>query len=111
MLLEANRSAVTGALLTLTFVATLGIRTLWTFEIQRLLTETQAVQTVLNTLLSGIILLVSIAVPINSIVLSHDIASVSNQEARIEGARSFAGNSAGSLTPVRVRRTRTRSSR
>ncbi len=89
VLLEANRHAVTGALLTLTFLAIILIGSLWTFEIQRLLTETQAVQTILTSLLSGIILLVSIVVSINSIVLSHDITSVSSQEDRIEGVMDF----------------------
>lgn len=89
ILLEANRYAVTGALLTLTFVTIIGIGALWTFPMQRLLTETQAMQTVLNTFLSGIILLVSIVVSINSIVLSHEIVSVGNQEERIEGSMDF----------------------
>jgi hypothetical protein len=56
---------------------------------RRLLTETGAVQTLLNTLLGGIILLVSIVVSINSIVLSHDITSLSNQEERIGGVMEF----------------------
>ncbi|EMA70747.1 hypothetical protein C461_00622 [Halorubrum aidingense JCM 13560] len=89
MLLEANRLAVTGALLTFVFVSFVLLGTVWTFEMQNLLTETSAVQTILNTLLSGMILLVSIVVSINSIVLSHDMSSVSNQEDRVEGASSF----------------------
>jgi hypothetical protein len=89
ILLEANRYAVTGALLTVTFVAIMANGSLWTFETQRLLTETQAVQTVLNTLLSGIILLVSIVVSINSVVLSYDITAVTNQQERIEGTMAF----------------------
>ncbi len=89
LLLEGNRYAVTGALLTMTFATFLLIGTLWTFEMQRLLTETQAVQTVLNTFLSGIILLVSIVVSINSTVLSYDITHISAQKDRIEGMRQF----------------------
>jgi len=89
ILLEANRLAATGMLLTLTFVSIMSIGTFWTIEMQRLLTETQAVQTILDTLLSGIILLVSIVVSINSIVISYDIASVRNQQERIEGAMTF----------------------
>ena len=89
ILLEANRLAVTGALLTLTIVTILALGTAWTIEVHVLLTETQAVQTVLNTLMSGIILLVSIVVSINSIVLSYDLTDVSAQRERIEGTREF----------------------
>lgn len=89
VLLEANRMAVTGALLTFVFVSFILLGNIWTFEMQNLLTDTSAVQTVLNTLLSGMILLVSIVVSINSIVLSHDMSSVSNQQDRVMGATSF----------------------
>lgn len=89
ILLEGNRHAVTGALLTMTFVAILAIGTIWPFEMQQLLTETAAVQTVLNTFLGGIILLVSIVVSINSIVLSYDIISIGAQEDRLQGTLEF----------------------
>lgn len=89
VLLEADRLAVTGALLTMVFASFMGIATFWTFEMQTLLTDTSTVQTILNTFLSGMILLVSIVVSINSIVLSHDITSVKNQEDRIQGAVGF----------------------
>lgn len=89
LLLEGNRYAVTAALLLATFGTILVVGSIWTFEIQRLLTETGAVQTLLNSLLSGIILLVSIVVSINSIVLSYDITSIGNQEDRIQSALEF----------------------
>lgn len=89
LLLEGNRHAVTGALLTMTFVVILAFGTIWTFEMQRLLTETAAVETVLNTFLGGIILLVSIVVSINSIVLSYDIISIGAQEDRLRGTLEF----------------------
>lgn len=81
--------AVTGALLTFVFLSFIGLGMVWTFEMQTLLTETTTVQTILNTLLSGMILLVSIVVSINSIVLSHDMSSVTNQADRVEGASKF----------------------
>lgn len=89
LLLEANRLAVTGMLLGVTFVSILTVGTVWPFEVQRLLTETEAVQTVLNTFMRGIIILVSIVVSINSIVLSYDITPVGTQEDRIEGTLEF----------------------
>ncbi|WP_135821439.1 hypothetical protein [Halostella litorea] len=89
LLLEGNRYAVTGALLTMTLVSIIGIGSLWTFKMSLILTETQAVQTVLNSFLSGIILLVSIVVSINSIVLSYDITHIDTQEDRVEGMMQF----------------------
>lgn len=89
VLLEGNRHAVTLFLLSITFISVLLIGTLWTFEIQRLLTETAAVQTLLDSFMSGIILLVSIVVSINSIVVSYDITDVSSQQDRIEGSIEF----------------------
>lgn len=88
-LLEGNRFAVIAALLLLVFTANLVIGTVWTFEMQQLLTETSAVQTLLNTLLSGIILLVSIVVSISAIVLSYDITSLDSQDSRMEAAMEF----------------------
>jgi hypothetical protein len=89
ILLDGNRNAITAALLTLVFGLLMLVGTVWPFEMRNLLTETQAIQTILNTLLSGIILLVSIVVSINSIVLSHDIASVEDQEDRIQAVMEF----------------------
>lgn len=89
MLLEGDRFAVTAALLALVFVTFLAVGTLWTAELRRMLTETDAVQTLLNSLLSGIILLVSIVVSISSIVLSYDITNVGAQEERIQAAMEF----------------------
>jgi len=89
VLLDADRRAVTGALLTVTFLAILGLGRLWTFEMQRLLTETDSVQTVLNSLLSGIILLVSVVVSINSIVLTYDITAINTQRDRVQGTTEY----------------------
>ena len=89
ILLEGHRLAVTGALLSVTFASIVLMGSIWTFEMQMLLTETEAVQTILNSFLSGIILLVSIVVSINSIVLSHDITSIGAQEKRIESMIEF----------------------
>lgn len=89
VLLEGHRLAVTAALLSVTFASIVLMGSIWTFEMRMLLTETAAVQTILNSFLSGIILLVSIVVSINSIVLSHDITSIDAQEQRIEGVIEF----------------------
>lgn len=96
-LLEANRLAVVGALLTMVFVALMVIGTLWTFEMQSLLEETSTVQSILDTLLNGIILLVSIVVSINAIVLSHEMTSIDREHDRIAGTIDFRER-LGSLT-------------
>jgi hypothetical protein len=89
LLLKGNRYGVIVALLLFVFVTNLAVGTVWTFEMKQLLTETAAVQTLLNTFLSGIILLVSIVVSISAIVLSYDITSLDAQESRIEEAMEF----------------------
>jgi hypothetical protein len=89
LLLDGNRYVVTAALLLFVFATNLAVGTIWTFEMRQLLTETAAVQTLLNTFLSGIILLVSIVVSISAIVLSYDITSLDAQENRIEAAMQF----------------------
>jgi hypothetical protein len=89
LLLEGNRYSVIVALLLLVFATNLLIGTIWTFEMKQLLTETAAVQTLLNTFLGGIILLVSIVVSISAIVLSYDITALDAQENRIEAAMEF----------------------
>lgn len=65
------------------------VETIWTFEMQQLLTETSTVENILLAFLSGIILLVSIVVSINAIVVSQDITSIVAQEDRIRGVMVF----------------------
>jgi hypothetical protein len=89
ILLRANRLILTGSILFGVFVALLVTNVVWPFEMQSLLTETTAVQTLFNTLLSGTILLVSVVVSINSIVLSQDLTALNTQQNRVEGAMEF----------------------
>jgi hypothetical protein len=89
VLLEAHRLAITGILLLLVFATIMLIARAYTFEMQRILVETSSVQMVLNTLLSGMILLVSVVVSINSSFLSYDLTSIEIQEDRIQGAMEF----------------------
>jgi hypothetical protein len=88
-LLEGDRLAVSGLLLTFVFLSLMVSGYIWTFEMQMILTETPTVENILDTFLSGIILLVSIVVSINSIVLSQDITSVETQEERVRGVMDF----------------------
>lgn len=98
ILLEGNRIAVTGALLTLVFASLLLASSAWTFEMQRLLTETSTVENLLETFMAGMLLLVPLVVSINVITLSHDITSIEKQQDRLEGVMAFRSQVAA-LTP------------
>lgn len=100
LLLEGNRYSVTSGLLFGVFTTILAVGTIWPFQMRQLLTETDAVQTLLNTMLGGIILLVSIVASISAIVLSYDITSLDAQEERLEAAMRFRRD-VGELTPRR----------
>ncbi len=89
LLLRANRVTVSAAILVGVFCVLLGTSLIWPFEMQNLLTETTAVQTLFNTLLGGIVLLVTIVVSINSIVLSQDLTSLDTQTERVESTMEF----------------------
>lgn len=89
VMLDANRLAVTGALLTLVFVSFVTVSSIWTIEMQQLLLDTSTVQTILETFLSGMILLVSIVVSINSIVLSQEIGDIEAQKERTAASLEF----------------------
>ncbi len=92
VLLEGNRLVVTGIILMLVYVTLLATGLVWTSDIQAILTETSTIKNILDTFMSGIILLVSIVVSINAIVLSQDIASVQNEADQTRGTREFRGN-------------------
>ena len=89
VLIESDRLTVTAALSGIVFLVLLGVGIVWPFEMQDLLTETRAVQTLFNTLLSGTILLVSIVVSINSIVISQELGPLRSQYDRIDDTLAF----------------------
>lgn len=89
ILINGNRWAVSAAVLILAGVGLVGIGGLWTAELVTLFTEEQVIQTIMIALFSGIILLVSIAVSVNSIVLSQEITSLGDQEEQIQETFSF----------------------
>ncbi|WP_202614477.1 hypothetical protein [Halostella litorea] len=64
--------------------ALLAVGTVWEFEMERLVTETRAVQTLFNTLLGGIILFVSVVLSINTAALAQEFAPLQVKLARIE---------------------------
>ncbi|NHN40591.1 hypothetical protein G9C85_02930 [Halorubellus sp. JP-L1] len=89
ILVNGNRWAVSAVALVLVGLGFLGSGVLWPDELVTLFTEEQVVQTILVALFSGVILLVSIAVSVNSIVLSQEITALGEQEEEIDETFSF----------------------
>lgn len=89
VLVSGNRWLVSAIVLFVVGFGLVVLGSIWTDELLTMLTETQVVRTVFITLLSGIILLVSIAVSINSIVLSQEITALGDQRERVEDTFAF----------------------
>lgn len=89
ILVTGNRWVVSAVALVLVGLGFLGSGVVWPDELVTLFTEEQVVQTILLALFSGIILLVSIAVSVNSIVLSQEITALGDQEEQIDETFSF----------------------
>jgi len=70
-------------------VALLTVGTVWEFEMERLVTETRAVQTLFNTLLGGIILFVSVVLSINTAAPAQEFAPLQVKLASIEDSIDF----------------------
>lgn len=65
------------------------VGSIWEFEMERLVTETRAVQTLFNTLLGGVILFVSVVLSINTAALAQEFAPLQVKLARIEDSIEF----------------------
>ena len=89
ILVDGNRWVVSAVALVLVGLGFVGSGVLWSDELVTLFTEEQVVQTILIALFSGIILLVSIALSVNSIVLSQEITALGDQEEAIDETFSF----------------------
>lgn len=87
--LEGNRLAGAGAILTTVSPYLLAIGVVWTSDMQVILSETSTIENTLDTVMGGKILLVSIAVAINAVVLSRDIAFVQERAEQTRGTRTF----------------------
>lgn len=89
VLLYGDRRAMTLLLSAGILVTLLVVGTVWEFEMERLVTETRAVQTLFNTLLGGIILFVSVVLSINTAALSQEFAPLQVKLAHIEDSIQF----------------------
>ena len=83
LFVSGNRRVVTGGLAVSVYLAMLGLTLVEPVEARRLLTEQNTIQMLLNTFLSGVILLVSIVVSINSLVVSQELAPIGSQHDRV----------------------------
>jgi len=89
VLVYGNRWIVSAVVLIVSGLALVGSGVVWQGELVTLFTEEQVIQAILIALFSGIILLVSIALSVNSIVLAQDITALGNQEEEIDRTFSF----------------------
>ena len=83
ILINGNRWVVSVVALVLVGFGFVGSGVVWSDELVTLFTEEQVIQTILIALFSGIILLVSIALSVNSIVLAQEITALGDQEEEI----------------------------
>ncbi|WP_336346077.1 hypothetical protein [Halalkalicoccus ordinarius] len=88
-LFDGNRMHVTAVLLGGVFVVLVLFGAVWSIEYRRLVSETAMVQTIFNTLLGGVILLVSIVVAVTSVGVSQELTSLGKQHDRIKTAVEF----------------------
>lgn len=83
LFIEGNRRHVAAVLGGLVLAVLVGFNFLTPIDVNRLLLETTTVQTLFNTLLSGVILLVSIVVSINSLVVQQELTPIGSQHERV----------------------------
>lgn len=88
-LLTGDRRVVVVTLLCSVYLALLPVGLFAPGTVNPLLAERGSVAALLNTLLSGVILLVSIVVSVASLVVSQELSPVGRQRERIEQSREF----------------------
>lgn len=89
ILFTGDRLHVTAVLLAGVFASLIILGMIWPIEYHRLVTETGMVQTIFNTLLGGVILLVSIVVAVASVGITQELTTLGEQSDRIQAARQF----------------------
>lgn len=89
ILVDGNRWAVTAGILVVVGLLFVGGGVFWQDDLVTLFREELVIQTTLIALFSGIILLVSIAISVNSIVLSQEITALGDQEDEMHETFSF----------------------
>lgn len=95
LLLTGSRRLIGLLFSGLIFLALLTTGTVWQIEMETLVDETRAVQSLLNTLLGGIILFVSVVLSINTAVLSQEFGPLGTKQDQIEEFIEFQTNLEG----------------
>ncbi len=89
VLLYGNRRVLSLFLSIVILGLLLSVGSIWEFEMERLVVETRAVQTLFNTLLGGVILFVSVVLSINTAALSQEFAPLQVKLSQIEDSIEF----------------------
>ena len=89
LLLSGSRRLLTLLLSILVLAILLTVGTVWEFEMEVLVNETRAVQSLFNTLLGGIILFVSVVLSINIAVLSQELGPLQTKRSQIQSSIEF----------------------
>ncbi|WP_254535459.1 hypothetical protein [Halomarina litorea] len=88
-LLDGDRRVVALSLSFVVLVVLVVAGTVWELEMERLVSETRAVQTLFNTFLGGIILFVSVVLSINIAVLAQEFGPLRTKQEQIEESLAF----------------------
>lgn len=94
VLIEGSRRKLTLVLLVSVYMSLIGVYMIWPYDLTDLLTKTDTVQTLFNTLLSGVILLISIVVSISSLGVSQELAALPDQQRRVVKSWEFRSDTA-----------------
>ena len=89
LLLDADRLALTGALLLVIFASTVLFGALDPTPLPAVLVSTSTVQYAFQALLTAIVTGVTLVVTINQLVLSQELGAVGDQRRRMTGSREF----------------------
>ncbi|MFC6732976.1 MULTISPECIES: hypothetical protein [unclassified Haladaptatus] len=89
VLLYGNRRWIAFFISAMILLLLLVIGTIFEFEMERLVTETRAVQALFNTLLGGVILFVSVVLSINTAALSQEFGTLQVKQAQIVDSIEF----------------------
>ena len=84
VLLTGSRRSITLLLSLVILAGLLFVGTVWQIEMETLVSETRAVQSLFNTLLGGVILFVSVVLSINIAALSQEFAPLRTKQVQIE---------------------------
>ena len=89
LFLTGSRRSLTLLLSMLVLGVLLVVGTVWEIEMERLVNETRAVQSLFNTLLGGIILFVSVVLSINIALLSQELGPLQTKRSQLEDSIEF----------------------